>query len=48
MEKTINNGVIARHKALAGPPIFLAEHNLYLRTCPPAFLRKQEGGNSRI
>ena len=27
--------VSARHKTLAGPPIFLAEHNLYVRTHPP-------------
>ncbi len=34
MEPYIKNNVSARHKTLAGPPIFLAEHNLYVRTYP--------------
>jgi hypothetical protein len=34
MEQYIKNNVSARHKTLAGPPIFLAEHNLSVRTYP--------------
>lgn len=34
METYIKDIVSARHKALAGPPIFLVEHNLSLRTNP--------------
>jgi len=45
MEFYIKCNVSARHKTLAGPPIFLAEHNLYARTYPP-FLHsaRMQGG----
>ena len=45
MEPYTKNNVSARHKTLAGSPIFLAEHNLFVRTYPPFLLSQESRGD---